>query len=92
VRSEDLRLTVAADDMDAYILATCFEANAFRIQSDLDAFGRENLLDAGRNFRILALDEAIGHFHDRDLRPEASIDLGELESNIAAADNYEMAR
>ena len=92
VRSEDLRLTVAADDTNAYILTACYEANAFRIHSGLDAFGRENLPDAGRNLRVLALDEAIGHFHDRDLRPEASIDLGELESNIATTDNYEMAR
>src|ERR1700722_6171424 len=92
VRSEDFGLAIAAVDIGADILATGCEANAFRIQSDLDAFGSENLLNAGRDFRIFALDEAIGHFDDRDLRPEASIDLRELESNIATADNYEMAR
>src|ERR1700733_8675625 len=37
VRSEDVRLTVATDDMDAGIPATCFQANAFRIQAVPDA-------------------------------------------------------
>jgi hypothetical protein len=33
--------------MDTDIRAACLEANAFRVEARLNAFGRENLLDRG---------------------------------------------
>ena len=92
VRSDDLRLTDLADDIDADIGASRLEADAFGAQPDLDALGFEDRLHRNRDVRVLAMDQPVGHLDHGDLGPEPPIDLGELESDVAPADDHQMAR
>jgi len=92
VGSDHLPIAGAAIDVDTDICARRLEADAFGGQPRLDSLRLEDLLDGGRHLRVLVLDQAVGHLDDRDLRPEASIDLSEFEAHVAAADDHEMAR
>src|SRR5262249_1325308 len=85
-------LTLAADNTGRNFGATCFEADAFGTQSDLYPLAFENLLHRGRDFGILALDQAVRHLDHGHLAPESPVDLSELEPDVAATDDHEVAR
>src|SRR5262249_8610217 len=59
-------------------------------KQDLDPFAAEDPLKLRRDVRILALDELLSVRDDGHAAPEAAVRLGELEADIAAAEDDEM--
>ena len=87
-----LRRTVGAIDACDDLLAALGEADALRVQANLDALALEDLPDRGRDVFVLAADEPRTHLDDRDLGAEATEHLTEFEADVAAADDDEMLR
>jgi len=61
------------------------QIDAGRREAELDAFTFEDSLKRGGDILVLARDQAVSLFHDRDAAAEAAVDLRELQSDIAAA-------
>ena len=81
-----------AIDADLDVRSARGEADAFGVKADRHAFGLQDRLDRVRHLGVLAGDQARRLFDHRDLGAEPAEDLGELEPDIAAADDHEMAR
>ena len=58
----------------------------------MDAFGFEDVHDGCRDVLVLALDQAGAHFDDGDLAAEPPEHLAEFQTDIAAADDDQVAR
>ena len=65
---------------------------AVGVEFDGDALVLEDLLDGGRDVLVLAGCQPRALLDDGDLGAEAPVHLGELERDVAAADDDEMFR
>src|SRR4030095_3871548 len=83
----DLRRTVDAIDVGADRVAALGEADALRVQANLDALALDDLADSGRDVFVLATDEPRPHLDNRHLGAEATKHLTEFETNVTAADD-----
>src|SRR5688572_13004017 len=92
MRALDQWTAVAAIDMSSYGPGPSAEADELGVQTEVDAFGGEDVLNCGRDLRVLATDETSSHLDDRDLGPEPPEHLAELQSDVAAADDDEVLR
>src|SRR5262249_26925619 len=74
------------------VFAAPGKSNAFRLQTDVDAFALQNLADGLRYIFVFALDQARAHLDDGHLTAEAAEHLSKLEADIAAAHDDQMPR
>src|SRR6202030_2334041 len=65
--------------------------DALGVQANLDPFGLENVLDGGRHILVFVLDEPRTHLDNRDVAAEAPEHLPELEADVAASDDDQVA-
>jgi hypothetical protein len=75
-------------------LRECFvvslqEADAFRIETNLDSFTFDDLVN-GRGNVVFAPNESRSHLDDGNFAPETAEHLPELEPDVAATDNDQM--
>src|ERR1700683_1220348 len=82
--------TFFACDADGDTTIAFRQRNTFRIQPDVYAFSLQDFAHSLGHVFVLASNQARSHFHNRNLAPQAAIDLGELQSNVTAAVNNEM--
>ena len=66
------------------------EVDAFGVEVDGDAFGFEDAEDAGGDVFVFVGGEARAFLDDGDLGAEAAVHLGELDADVAAADDEEV--
>ena len=90
---------VGADDLvgprfasrgEHHPIAAFLDAYTLGIETHLDAFRLQDLLHRGRDILVVAGDQAISHLDDGDAASEAAIHLGELQADIAAADDHQV--
>src|SRR5690349_4353374 len=59
--------------------------DSFRVKQNSDAVLGHHLEHRFRNVRVLASQKLIGALYDRDITPESSKHLAELQTDVAAA-------
>ena len=87
VRAVDFARLFLAAHMDADAAVALVQRRHCGVQPEGDAFAFEHRLDRGRDFLVLARDDARRHLDDRDAAAEAPVHLRELEADVAAADD-----
>src|ERR1700757_3180968 len=92
MRASDFGGAGGAVDVGDDLVAALGEADAFGIESDLDALALDDVFDRRRHVLVLVANEPRRHFDDRYLAAKAAVHLAEFEADIAAADNDEMVR
>src|SRR5437773_1336526 len=92
MRADDSLIAAAAINPHGHFLAAFFKGDAFRAQTDLDAFAFENCFDVFGNVFVFTLDQSWSPLHNGDLAAEATIHLSKLQPHIAAADDDQMLR
>src|ERR1700722_8232875 len=92
MRPCDLRQGPGASHSQADPEGMLRQANAFRLEVDLDAFRFEDLENSGGDAFIFAMNEARPHFDDGDLAAEAPVHLAEFEADVAATHDHQMLR
>ena len=68
------------------------DANDLGVDANVDSFAAQNVGDRQGDVFVLARNQARRQFDDRYLAAEAPIDLRELKTDIAAAENDQMGR
>src|SRR5687767_5970930 len=92
VRTLHVRRAIGAVDAGGDLAAALGEADALRVQADLDALVLDDLADRGRNVFVLAADEPRPHFDNRHLGAETAKHLAEFEADVASADDDQVLR
>src|ERR1700757_3890639 len=92
MRASDFGGAGGAIDLCDDLVASLDEADAFGIESDLDALALDDVFDRRRHVLVLMANQPRRHFDDRYLAAKAAVHLAEFEADIAAADNDEMLR
>ena len=92
MRADDLARLARAVDADRDSVAGAADGDAFGIEPDRNPFGFEDFANRVGHLVVLAADEMRAHLDHGDLAAEAAIHLRELEPDVAAADDDEMAR
>src|SRR5579871_3275585 len=87
VGAAHLRRAVLAIDARTECISYPLEGDAFRVETDLDSFGLENLPDRVRDVRILAAYEARSHLDYGHAAAKTAVHLPELESHVTASDD-----
>ncbi len=90
VRADNRGIAAPTIDADLDVRPVRREADALRVAADRDPLGFENVADRVRYVRILARDEPRRFLDHGDGGAEPTEDLGELEPDIAAADDHQM--
>src|SRR5205807_3549288 len=78
MRADDSLIAAAAINLHRHFLAAFFKGDAFRAQTDLDAFAFENRFDIFRNVFVFTMNQARPPLHHGDLTAEAAIHLSKL--------------
>ena len=89
--AELLRRALGAVDVDGDPVAARREADAFGMGADADALVLEDAAHGLGDVGVLAADDLRALLDDGDLGAEAAEGLGELEADVAAADDDEVA-
>src|ERR1700758_2863314 len=92
MRASDFGGAGGAIDLGDDLVAALDEADAFGIQSYLDALPLDDIFDRRRDVLVLVANEPRRHFDDRYLAAKAAVHLAQFEADIAAADNDQMLR
>src|SRR3984893_9422734 len=92
MRASDFGGAGGAIDLGDDLVAALDEADAFGIQSDLDALPLDDVFDRRRDVLVLVTNEPRRHFDDRYLAAKAAVHLAKFKADIAAADNDQMVR
>ena len=92
VRADHLRRLAAARQGGRHRVPAALEAKALRLQPEPDPLALQDRRHRGRHLRRLALDQPLAAVDQRHLAAEAAEHLGELQSDVAAADDHQMLR
>ena len=92
VAPDDVGRPLRAVDADPDALRMRREADAFRPCPDRDALRFQDVAHRLRHVLVLAADQPRTLLDDRHLRAEATIDLTELQADVAAADDHQVLR
>ena len=90
VRAAHLLVTAFAVHAHAHTVPIARGAQAFRAEPEFDTLALEDGLHFRRHVLVFARDEARPHFDHRDATAEAAVHLGELEPDVAPADDQEV--
>src|SRR5437762_3771807 len=78
MRADDSLIAAAAINLHGHFVAAFFKADAFRAQTDLDAFAFENCFDVFGNVFVFTLNQSRSSLHHGDLTAETAIHLSNL--------------
>src|SRR5437879_5563519 len=78
MRADDSLIAAAAINLHGHFVAAFFKSDAFRAQTDLDAFAFENCFNVFGNVFVFTLNQSRPPLHDGDLAAEATVHLSEL--------------
>jgi hypothetical protein len=92
VRAGDLGRSFVTVDPCGDPIPLPAEADAFGVETDFHALVFEDLADRVADVFILAADEPRSPLNQCHVAPEAAIDLGKLEADVAAADHDQVLR
>src|SRR5918993_3529330 len=83
---------IAADAIKIYrhLLTALFQRDAFSVESDVDAFVLEDLLDGFGDVFVFTPNEPWPHLYNRDLTAKAAVHLSKFQTHVAAADDNQM--
>src|SRR5213082_190720 len=87
MRADDSLIAAAAINLHGHFVAAFFKGDAFRAQTDVDAFAFENRFDVFGNVFVFTLNQSRPPLHHGDLTAEAAIHLSKLQPHIAATDD-----
>src|SRR5439155_14703035 len=90
MRADDSLIAAAAINLHDHFVAAFFKGDAFRAQTDLDAFAFENRFDGFGNVFVFTFNQSWSPLHHGDFTAEAAVHLCKLEPHIAAADDDQM--
>src|SRR5438876_403525 len=82
--SNDLRRAIRTAKARGDVRAPFGKADAFRVESHVDAFLLQDVLHSIRNILVFVVDEAWTHFHDGDFAAESAEHLPELQPNVTS--------
>ena len=92
MRAVDLGRALLAVDARPHARRTLLESDALRVRAHRDPLVLEDAPDRLGDVLVLAPDQPRRHLDHRDLASEPPIHLGELEADVAAADDDEVRR
>src|SRR5438067_739634 len=78
MRTDDSLIAAAAIDLHGHFVAAFFKGDAFRAQTDLDAFAFENCFDVFGNVFVFTFNQSGPPLHNGDLTAETAIHLSKL--------------
>src|SRR2546430_2178275 len=78
MRADDSLIAAAAINLHGHFVAAFFKADAFSVQTDLDAFAFENCFDVFRNVFVFAVNQSWSTLHNGHLTAEAAVHLSKL--------------
>src|SRR5438477_13017904 len=78
MRADDILIAGAAINLHGHFVAAFFKGDAFRAETDLDAFAFENRFDVFRNVFVFTLNQSRPSLHHGDLTAEAAVHLCKL--------------
>src|SRR5882672_4527921 len=77
---------------DDDVLALLLQLHALRVRAQADAFAPEHGTDLGGDVVVLARQQLRRTLHYRHVGAEAPVHLGELQADVAAADDHQVRR
>src|SRR5438552_14093800 len=78
MRANDSLIATTAINLHGHFAAAFFEGDAFRAQTDLDAFAFENRFDVFGNVFVFTMNQPRSPLHHGDLTAETAIHLSKL--------------